>query len=186
MNSHEIQLATDAGARYRDCSLENYEVYDKDQKAMIARLLKIDSLNRNIMFIGTEGTGKDHLLVTTMKLAAAAGNVTRLVRFQTLLWTTRNVLTRKKPEADLRPYLSCVVLGIVDPIPSSTQPSRYNLELLSMIVDERYCAGRPTWITVRANDEEQAMSLLGGAAYDRLRHGAEVYVMKWKSYRTKK
>ena len=65
-------------ARFRAASLENWRATRDDQRDALtkARVIAADRqmlATRNLLFVGTVGTGKDHMAIGLLKCAAKAG-----------------------------------------------------------------------------------------------------------------
>ncbi len=70
-----------------------------------------------------------------------------------------------------------------DPLPPTGELSRYEASNLLLLIDKRYCSGKPTILTVNLASEQDGLELIGAQAWDRLKHEAEIVWCKWPSYR---
>lgn len=189
-------LARDLGARYSESrsSLDAFEVYDDAQKQIVSRLrsvvaniAELVASGTSIIFVGTVGTGKDHLLSATLYAAARAGLGCRWVNGQEVYGQFRDRMDSGDTEEELlRTLVRPQVLGISDPIPAVGSPSAYNSSQLYRLVDRRYRMMRPTWVTLNSRSSEEAMEKLSAPVFDRLRDGAVILPCMWPSYRARR
>jgi DNA replication protein DnaC len=186
-------LARDLGARYGPgrARLENFEQYHPAQAELLGRLRAILATwpkalqqGEGLIFMGPVGVGKDFLLAVSLYAAARHGLTARWFSAQDLFARLRDAMDTHIGEAELlRDYERADVLGISDPVPAVGELSPWNVSQLTRLVDRRYRQLRPTLLTVNAADENDAALRLSAPLYDRLRHGAEVLVCRWPSYR---
>ncbi len=190
-------LAADLGARYAEgrARLENFEVYHPAQAEVLGRLRAIratwpEALQRGegLILMGTVGTGKDHLQAALLYDAARHGLTVRWFSAQDVFSRLRDAMGAGKGDRQgedelLRDYERAQVLGISDPVPAVGELSAWNVAQLTRLVDRRYRQLRPTLLTINAADENDAALRLSAPLYDRLRHGAEILLCRWPSYR---
>ncbi len=180
------------GSRYswQAASLDTFRVTHPEQCVTVNRLkLLTGSLTEasklpNMVFFGTVGTGKDHLLAACLWSAARAGIICRWINGQELYGAFRDRMDTQEREADLLDDLSRPdVLAISDPIPPVGEPSPWNLNILYRLIDRRYRNCKPTWVTMNATSAMDADKKLGALVFDRLREGAEMFPCFWPSFR---
>ena len=141
-----------------------------------------------LVFCGPLGTGKDHLAVAMMYRVIDQMLVEcRWVNGLELFGLSRDGMSRDQPEEQLlRTYCDPVVLTISDPIPPKGDASAWNVGLLYRIIDRRYRACKPTWVTINCAGQEEMEERLSGQVFDRLKHGAYFLSCFWPSARQSK
>jgi DNA replication protein DnaC len=187
------QLASDLGARYSPdrVSLKTYRCDCDAQRnvmelirGLAARLPEVIANGENLVLYGSVGTGKDHLLAALLYTAAWKGHSARWVDGREFFASIRDTMDSQQPESPiLQRWTAPAVLGISDPIAPGAVLSAWNLEQLARLIDRRYRARRPTWLTANAKDEVGLKAALSMPVYDRLRHDAHVIHCYWRSYR---
>lgn len=188
----EIQPAI--GERYRGCTLESFVATTERQqrvKAIVTQFVADMPANlaagTNLVLFGTVGTGKDHLLVAALREAVRAGTTARYISGMDLWAQMRGAFADDKNESSvLRDLTRCDVLAISDPIPPFGTLTDFQTQVLYRIVDARYRARKPTWMTINVADGEQAATKLGAANVDRLKDHAVMVRCEWDSYRQAK
>jgi len=187
-------LEQQLGPRYgRSCAgLEQYEIYHEAQAEVVARLRYILEHElagmardgQSMIFSGTVGTGKDHLLAASLYAACERGYSCDWTDGLTFYAKFRDGIKRGDLEQDLlKAYLKPDIFAISDPVPPAGQVSDYGLQMLKRAVDERYRFRKPTWLTLNAKDPEEAAGALTSVVFDRLADGAETFACFWPSYR---
>lgn len=204
------------GARYADCRIENYQCDQKGQDEALDKLRRYldnapEEITRgnNVILFGPSGTGKDHLL-TAIAFATIDQHGRRPTpgdderRFSrddepqgrfSFEWRTgaelfgflRDGMNQEHNERKtLDPLIRCDVLIFCDPLPPGGELTRYQGEILYRVLDARYSACRPTWVSLNVSNSTEAAARLGAAVHDRLRHGALAIFCNWKTHRTPK
>lgn len=192
-----LKLRDDLGGRYdfARVQLEHYEVYHDQQTSVLARLNRLTprlpeivKAGCGLIFLGTVGTGKDHLLAAMLYLAAGRHELkARWLNGQEFYGTLRDRMDSGRSEDEfLRRWTEPVILGISDPTPAVGRPSPWNLLQLGRLIDRRYRALRSTWITLNAVSVEEAEEKLTSPVFDRLKEGAEIFTCDWPSYRERR
>ncbi len=187
------RLSGDLGLRYSRtrCSLESYRVYDPAQKPVLERLHRIiptiadfASKGGGLLFFGPVGTGKDHLLAAMLHAAAAEGVVCRWVNGQEVFGAFRDRIdSGKRDEDHFREMVEPTVLGISDPLPPVGHLGAWDTANLYRLLDRRYRALRPTWVTINVSKPEEADAALSSPVFDRLQDNAELIPCFWPSHR---
>ena len=184
------ELQGDLGERFYGCRLSNYEVYDDEQRQVWARLKSLAvnvvdhiTAGRGLFLYGPSGTGKDHLAVALLHIAAKRGLSARVVNGIRLFDDVATAWRDERSESDVvGPLLRPDVLLISDPVlPSGITAS--NQRTLYRLVSARYDRGRSTWCTLNVAGADQAVELLGRQVYDRLIDNALRLHCNWPSYR---
>lgn len=189
-------VASALGPRYSPelATLDKFAEYHPNQKPVLAKLRSmVGGLGEfvagggNLIFLGSVGTGKDHLLASMLYLAAAKGAECGWINGQELFGAFYDRMdTGKADEEHFRELCRPQVLGISDPIPPHGQPKEWELRNLYRVLDRRYRAMKCTWVTVNAASVDDADRQLSEPVFDRLRDGAEILSCFWPSYRERK
>jgi DNA replication protein DnaC len=191
-----IRLANDLGPRYspQRASLDQFEVYDKRQSEVLRRVrdlvndvVPFVTKSRGLVFFGTVGTGKDHLLAAMLYAAAGAGITCRWLNGQDFYGAFRDRIDTGRADEDLfREFTAPAVLAMSDALPAAGDPSRFDVGNLYRLLDRRYRLMRPTWVTINSRSTKDADERLTEPVFDRLCDGGELIHCEWKSYRDPK
>lgn len=184
------------GAVYATCTLESFSRSigdshdDKRERAWqaIGRFVLRIMQNRRtepITLMGPPGIGKDHLLVAAARLLVATGATLAWRRGWDLFKERREGFQFNREEEDVinratRPD----VLYLSDPAREEGRLASNQGDYLFAILDRRTRAGnRPTWMTLNAADANEAASMIGTAAFERIINGAVYLKCNWPTYR---
>lgn len=186
-------LATQLGARYSPerVLLDKYRVTNAKQGAIVAQVKELRSGitdhvagGRGIIFLGTIGTGKDHLMAYLLYSAAASGASCKWIGGQDLYGRIRDQVGDKGRENDLiADFAGPQVLAISDPVPPSGDVSDWQVSQFYRILDRRYRDMKCTWVTLNVKDGKEASGQLSSPVWDRLREAAVVFECNWPSHR---
>lgn len=181
------------GERYhrKATSLATFQVSDPKQQlvlgqltALLPRLREFAEGGRSLVFVGSKGTGKDHLLAAMLYHACAAGLSCHWEDGLELFGKFRDAIKRNLPEEGLiEPLVSPDVLAISDPRPPAGELRDFALGQLKRILDRRYRRRRGTWLTVNAASPRDLEQALTPSAFDRVMDGALLLTCFWESYR---
>lgn len=172
------------GVRYANCSIDTYRVTNEIQKKAITRLQGyFASMRENVeaghslIFYGPCGTGKDHLLAAAMFEACAKG--LQVYWANGLDWYGRVRDDIERTEQMIDTLVRPTILAISDPVPPAVdggkadgELSAWRIELLQRVVDARYRAMKPIWITINVTGIQGLRDRLSTPLADRLLHGA--------------
>lgn len=186
-------LAGNLGPRYSPSrvKLDTFEVYHRDQRAVVDRLKAIapelperTKAGKGLVFYGTVGAGKDHLMAAMLYVVAGHGIRAKWVNGQDVYGRFRDSMdTGQREEEILQDLAAPAILAISDPIPAVGDPSPWNVSQLYRLLDRRYRSLRPTWASLNALSIEQADEKLSAPVFDRLRDSAEFFRCFWPSFR---
>lgn len=189
-------ISGDLGKRYSQdrVSLKAFTIYDARQKPILTKLKKLlgelpdwADAGEGMVFYGTVGAGKDHLMAASLYAAAAKGVSCRWVNGQEIYGRFRDQIASDSREEELlKLWCEPQVLAISDPAPPAGDATRWNLQQLYRLLDRRYRALKSTWITLNALTLEQADARLSAPAFDRLRDGSHLFGCFWPSYRERR
>lgn len=176
----------DAGARYGDCTLDNFKCVYPEQTAVVAALREYIAADcpAGVIFFGPVGTGKDHLAFSVCRSALKSGKTVRWMNGQKWFGIIRDSMDSDRSEASLiaelaRPDLLC----LSDPLPPIGPLTQFQATMLYRIVDARYSRGVPTISTMNVHDDAEADERMGEATWDRLCHDAWKFRCDWETYR---
>jgi DNA replication protein DnaC len=186
------------GSRYSDCRVNNFDVLDDNLEASGLKQLAKEKVTeyltdvkenieagKNVLFYGTKGTGKDHLMAAMMVHAVNTQfrvewrDAAAIFSEARATWGTKN----SDIETVIKPLVAADVLAISDPVQRGRELDRHEVTWLSQIVDRRYRNKKPIWCTMNVTDGDDAQKQLTPAIWDRLRDGAVAIECKWQSFR---
>ena len=165
------------GSRFFDCDQDNYEVeHDKQAEAIETLKQFRDELpkhlvtGRNLLFYGSSGGGKDHLMSWLVRSV-----VMEIDHAPTIEWA---VGADVKSMGD-RSYLKV----ISDPVLSGTELRFRDQMEAFQVIDRAWRNCQPVWMSINAEDRDQLDSMLGRQIADRIIDQAVTVFFDWPSYR---
>lgn len=186
------RLAGQRGRRYSQCTLDGFAVTGDKQRNVVASLREYaDSMRErvnggeSIVFFGPPGTGKDHLMAAMIREAIVNHGLRCLWKNgMDLYGEVRDRIGDDRDEGSLIAAMAAPdILAISDPVPPFGEVSQFQASTMFRIIDKRYSAMKPTWVTLNVAKGVEAETRLGAAVVDRLRHGAWSIHCDWQSYR---
>lgn len=185
------KLESDLGKRYsrRRATLDTFEVRCPGQQKVIDRLrplvANLGTIEGGLIFIGSVGTGKDHLMAAMLYQAAWKHGIScRWVNGQEVFGNFRDRIDSGKADEDyFRQLTTPHILAISDPLPPVGNPGNWDLSNLYRLIDRRYRQMLATWVSINATDEAEADQRLSGPVWDRFQDGAEIFRCFWPSHR---
>lgn len=190
------RIAADLGPRYAPtrANLARFVRYHAAQDQALKRLGDFcgqlrgrTEAGEGLVLYGAVGTGKDHLLAALLYQAADHGFFCRWFSGQDLYGRVRDRMDEGLAEDGLlRELTEPAVLAVSDPTPPAGPLSNFRLEFLGRLIDRRYRALKPTWMTLNALDAADAEAKLSSPVWDRLQESAELVPCFWPSYRERK
>lgn len=188
-------LESKLGARYsyQRASLDTFRAANAGQQKVANRLRVIRddltafvSAGRSLIFAGSTGTGKDHLLAAMLYEATKLGVSCHWVDGLDFFAGFRDAIKTGVTEAAVvREFIAPQVLAISDPRRPSGETSDYSLDQLRRVIDKRNRALKPTWLTINIANIREAKTTLTPVIWGRLQEGAEIFGCFWESYREK-
>lgn len=188
-----IEAMFAAGERYRKCTLDNYLASTPKQqrvvdhlKGYLANLDENLSLCRGVVLYGPVGTGKDHLLFALLReIVARRDDVTVCWQNgQDWFGDVRDAMDGKIPEARLMRGLTKATVAVIsDPLPPVGSLGQHMATMLYRVIDDRYSANLPTFVSVNVASNAEADERMGAATWDRLCGGAYKIHCNWASHR---
>ncbi|MCD0460039.1 ATP-binding protein [Roseiconus lacunae] len=187
------RLERSVGRRYSGCAFENFRILtDRHSKAVAAcREYAAEFRDHvrdgvSLLLLGPRGTGKDHLMVATLKAIVQGYSIRRAgaVVYRDGLSMYSHFRSHLKDEDQLVSHLLKVdLLAISDLLPPTGPLSEYEQRILIRVIDGRYRECRPIAATLNVTKFGELESRIGPQAADRLRDGAKVVPCIWESYR---
>lgn len=188
-------LAMDLGPRYSidRATLDSFVLHAPTAqqpilnrlRTLAAELPAMTKEGRGIIWLGSIGTGKDHLAAALLYVATLQhGFRCRWVNGRHMAQLSRDAMDRAVTEASvLNELMGPDILCLSDPVLPHSKLTDWNIDLLYRIVDDRCRHLRPTWLTLNARNVAEADERLTPAVFDRLRDQAELVTCLWPSWR---
>lgn len=177
------------GPRYRDATIKGFQITHPKKQRPVVDAIQAYGVNlsdevtagNGIVLYGPSGTGKDHLLIALARRAIGKYRM-KLVwhNGSDLFMRFRDAMDSHQAESSMmETYTRPTILFLSDPIPTTD----FQRGILLAIIDARYRACKPTWITLNVADGKEADERLGSPVVDRLRHEALACHCDWPSFR---
>ena len=184
-------LDSDIGERYRAATFARYVTASQPQayaKAIVAEFAKevqaSGTCTRGLVLFGPAGTGKDHLAIAAGRAACWGGVPVRWLSGMDLFGAMRDTIgSNASEEALIAKWTVPQVLILSDPLPPVGSLTEFQAATMLRLVDHRYRAMRPTWVTINVKNGAEVDSRLGAQSADRLRDGALCVYCNWLSHR---
>ena len=173
--------------RFKTKTLENYSTDNDEQKKALAAarwFLKCFEYATGLIFIGTPGTGKNHLAcgiiqeVVKQDKTAILTTTMKMIRKVKDSWTDRDI-----KEGDVITLYTEPSLLVIDEIGVQFGSETEKL-YISEIINDRYEAMKPTILLGNVTKEE-LIEQMGDRVIDRFRENGKMIVFNWGSYRKK-
>lgn len=178
--------------RFENVSLDNYTATTNEQKKLVETLkdgIK-KGFNKNILIIGSVGTGKTHLAYAVVNALAEKKTASSGYRYyseeKVIYRPIKSIIDNikavwKDPEAaEMSSYCSVPVL-IIDEIGVQYGSESERTELYE-VFNRRYEDELPI-IAISNHDQAALLRILGQRIFDRLTGGADIFELSGKSYR---
>jgi DNA replication protein DnaC len=183
------RLINQRGSRYQACRFDNFEAEGNEQTRVVQLLKNYCSgfSKTNIgglILFGPKGTGKDHLMMACAHAAITQGVGVDWINGAEMRGDVRDGTKSDELERDyVNRLFRPAILWISDPLPVSGPLTEAQQDRLFRVLDGRYSACKPTWVTVNVANAKELDERLGGQNGDRLRDGALAMFCNWPSYR---
>jgi DNA replication protein DnaC len=174
--------------RYIGANLSNFDPPTPEAAAILSHCKALAAkpallADSNLLFVGTVGTGKDHLAIALLTAAAAAGFTAEWRSAKAVYTELADAYRAEKTHAEIyRELAKPTILCLSDPI----EPRNWTeakADQLAKIIAARYDLGRATWITANLPNHNQAIELAGRETWDRLMQDATILKCTWDSHR---
>lgn len=181
------------GSRYQNCTLESYVAKTPGQVEAVnqcrdyfERFSTYAKAGRGLIFIGPPGTGKDHLLIATMKQIMER-YLRCKIRYRDGLSMIAELRCCKFDEDEAARivdiYAAPSLLCLSDPIPPKAELEDAELRAMYRIIDRRYREQLPTCATLNVASRADLDLRMGPQSADRLCERAIVVKCNWESFR---
>lgn len=182
------------GERYADCGFTTFNVGDDafTHKRKAAKNLALQyattiaeqrAAGRNLILVGSVGTGKDHLAAAVVRTIVGHGMSVAYARGSVLANEMLAVL-KCDPLPDKYATRDFLVVSDIEPRGDKETSVFFQTSILDL-VDERYRAKLPTIITSNIETRDAMNKAIGKRTMDRLCEDAVIIKMCWDSYRMK-
>ncbi len=192
-------LEKDIGAKYiaKDLATREYFGSAADQEkqrdafskveSFIARLKDGVESGKNLLLVGSRGTGKDFCLANCLKLAIwRFGFRVLWMDGSRLFLNLRDSMNKHAAVSEaqfIQRLMDSPILAFSDPMPAMGNLSEFQASMLLSVIDARYRGDRPTWMTLNVSSRKEAEQRMGAMLVDRLFENSEVIFFDWPSYR---
>lgn len=192
-----LELTAAIGTRYTTCLMSRWVYHGSDtqqlrQREVVTRVAKYITQiperiqgGSNIFLFGPPGTGKDFLVSCVMRDAVLDHGIKVVWQNGVEVYSAiRDAIDSEKSEKSLiRQWVAPQVLCLSDPLPPKGTLGDYQAAMLFQLIDARYRAKKPTWITLNVEDRAEAENRMGTQVVSRLVDGALVCRCEWSDYR---
>jgi DNA replication protein DnaC len=174
------------GLEYRDCRLSNFK--NRPGSGLVVercnRAARDGEPLQSMLWIGSVGTGKDHLMAAMLYVHWSRGRKIRRDDGSRFTGLIRDQINSPQSEEDfLKQFVDPDIWAISDPDGQRANVTDHHSEWLLRIIDARQRAKKVTWATINATSMQQAYQRLGSRVMDRLRDKAIGMWCLWPSYR---
>lgn len=190
-------LCRKAGSRLAPCTLGNWKPWGTPEeqerqkqvldaaKEFAAQIGLHIADGRNLVLIGSVGTGKDHLTMGLLRFALQAGCTS-------LDWTTgvrffgsyRDGITRQTPEEETtNGWCRAKILVISELLAANETLPDWQLSQLWSVLDQRYRNRMPTWLSINVETRKDAVAKIGEKILSRLEDPGLVLRFFWSDHR---
>jgi DNA replication protein DnaC len=187
------ELSADLGPRYSRCTLQGFEAAPGSVQERVKHELihwsadqALDHVmqGRGVFFVGSTGTGKDHLAAALLLRLADQGTSCRWLPVQTWFKRLADAVRGDSREDLFADYIKPSVLCLSDPVLSVSLTESQERNLYEL-VNQRYNRRKSTWVTCNFKDRVEGQRLLGPQTFSRLIEGAFVVRTNWEDRREK-
>jgi hypothetical protein len=173
-------------SRYAHCALDNFQATTPEQQAALERVKRFaEELEThiengtNVIFYGSCGSGKDHLLFALLRIVVMELSPTVPIDF----FRGCDLAATAKETRGKKLGVGPRILAISDPVLAGQAAMYYEHQRLHELVDWQYQARLPVWVTVNASTRDEFNAMLTPAVADRLRDAAFALHCDWVSHR---
>lgn len=174
---------------FAEAGLKNYEA-ELDEQIIILQSIK-EYINRfkfdrktagNLLLLGHTGNGKSHLACAILRTLAYAMHRTRYITSAGFVDEIMGTWGDKSKSArSLIQHYADYDLLVIDEL-GLHDSSKQAQEYLSLLIDARYLAKRPT-ICISNLEEAELEKVISARVFDRLAENSQFLAFNWESYR---
>jgi DNA replication protein DnaC len=183
------------GRRYAQCWFDNYEVGNdkwaphrkhalQSAKDYASLFITNKTTSKNLIMMGSCGTGKDHLAVAVVRAILSLGINVKYIRGSVLCGQCREHNLEHGSDVP-HDMLNAEMLVISDIEPNPNKASDFEERALLSLIDYRYAQMLPTVVTSNAISKVNLCEIIGKRTVSRLFHDAVFVPMMWDDYRSK-
>lgn len=174
--------------RFKEKTLDNYEATTKEQRQALDDahwFIKHFQFATGMIFIGSTGTGKNHLAcgiiqeIVRMDKTAILTTTMKMIREIKDSWTDRD-----KKEGEVIALYTQPDLLVIDEIGVQFGSDTEKL-YISEIINDRYEAMKPTILLGNVSKKE-LIEQMGDRVIDRFRENGKMVIFDWQSHRARK
>lgn len=190
-------VIAEIGSAYAGSTLDNFGLHGESQhRASQQRALEriraycdtmptCIAMAHPVLFFGTCGTGKDHLMVGMIRRAIQAGcHSVRWADAVEMFGEFKDAITQTIPLGEVfSAYVAPQLLVISDSLPVNAPLREFEQEILFRIINSRRRRLRATWMNVNVSSREEAAAKIGEKILSRMEQDGLVLKMQWPDYR---
>ncbi len=179
------------GKKHLKCQFDNYitETQGQRQAFNVSRRWVsefFDSNQKNFIFSGSTGTGKNHLACAMANALMKRKQTVLVITVAELMMKIRDKYNKESrvTESQFLKYLSNVDLLVLDEVGVQRMNDHESI-MINTIIDSRYTNEKPTGILTNLKSDELT-TVLGGRVMERLLENCEWVSFTWESFRKQK
>ncbi len=179
------------GKKHLKCQFDNYitETQGQRQAFNVSRRWVseyFDSNQKNFIFSGSTGTGKNHLACAMANALMKRKKTVLVITVAELMMKIRDKYNKESrvTESQFLKYLSNVDLLVLDEVGVQRMNDHESI-MINTIIDSRYTNEKPTGILTNLKSDELTI-VLGGRVMERLLENCEWVSFTWESFRKQK
>lgn len=179
------------GKKHLKCQFDNYitETQGQRQAFNVSRRWVsefFDSNQKNFIFSGSTGTGKNHLACAMANALMKRKQTVLVITVAELMMKIRDKYNKESrvTESQFLKYLSNVDLLVLDEVGVQRMNDHESI-MINTIIDSRYTNEKPTGILTNLKSDELTI-VLGGRVMERLLENCEWVSFTWESFRKQK
>lgn len=181
-SAHIPELFVEAGLKNYEAALDGQIFIVQTIKEYINRFKFDRKTVGNLLMLGHTGNGKTHLACATLRIIAHS---MKRVRYITSAAFVDEVMgtwgDKSKSARSLIQHYADYDLLVIDEL-GLHDSSKQAQEYLSLLIDARYLAKRPT-ICISNLEEAELEKAISSRVFDRLAENSQFLVFNWESYR---
>lgn len=178
-------LEKDLPANLQAATLQSYKALCAEQVAVKKKCIAIGHkletfLPRNVLWLGTYGTGKDHMAAALLKQAVRIGFTARWREARDFYDDIVGEVRDELHGIAMRELAEPDVVCLSDPIFDRGWTMAMD-KALNHLIRKRYDSGRAIWITCNVK-RDSARELFGKDAWRRLEENAVIFDCEWACF----